>query len=131
MKFDDERQIFQLGEHVQLGTAELRPFSFKIRGMVTNGCYKTYSDHYCIMLRQQEQIAVGTCIITMSQPPPRDIFSASGFSLEIIRNYEDIRHAAKLIAFKLKIDKPLYLHLALSDLEEETIVNVIKALLKS
>ncbi|KAF2887263.1 hypothetical protein ILUMI_18910 [Ignelater luminosus] len=131
MIFDDERQIFQLGQHVRLGIAEFRPLSFQIRSIVTKGCYKIYSTYYCIILRQQRQSAVGTCIITMSQPPPSDISSASGFFIEIIRNDEDIRHAAKLIAFKLEIDKPLYLHLALSDFEEETIMEVINEVLKS
>ncbi|KAF2896076.1 hypothetical protein ILUMI_10102 [Ignelater luminosus] len=66
----------------------------------------------------------------MGHPPPRNVNSPSGFSLEVIREHEDIRNAAKLVAFKLGIDKPLHLHLALSDFEEETIMDVINEVLK-
>ncbi|KAF2896075.1 hypothetical protein ILUMI_10101 [Ignelater luminosus] len=47
-------------------------------------------------------------------------------SFEIFNNHGNFADVAKLIVLKLDIDKSLYLYLGLSDLEEETTMDVMK-----
>lgn len=56
---------------------------------------------------------------------------APTFSDIIVRNQDGFREAAKLIAEKLNIDKPLFLYLSLKDYETETVMDFIAAITQS
>ncbi|KAF2889231.1 hypothetical protein ILUMI_16942 [Ignelater luminosus] len=127
MNLETLMQLSSLSETLTDEPVRERTFEALIKNTATQVIYNDYIDHYFITAKQTEGKVVA-CKISLSQPPPTDISSESGFSINIVQDEDGFRDAAKLMALTLGIDKPLFMYLCLSDFQIDTVTELIEAL---